>query len=187
MRGTEVRDYRDSDEASWLRCRVLGLLDTAYYDDVWTAHPDTSSGWSLVMSAGCDIIGICLASPAPHGATIDTIVVHPDHRRAGVGSALLDELFRRLNGSEVHQVDAWTRDDEGTLAWYRACGFDARYRYLHVFADGEQEMTRAVTASPGFIPRAGFFHVDTQDEAVEADLRERFQRVHACHRFVQDP
>ncbi len=34
-----IRDYRTSDETSWLRCRVLAFLDTAYYDDVWTAKP----------------------------------------------------------------------------------------------------------------------------------------------------
>lgn len=33
--GAQIRDYRDPDEASWLRCRVLGFLDTSYFDDVW--------------------------------------------------------------------------------------------------------------------------------------------------------
>ncbi|MEO5663168.1 MAG: GNAT family N-acetyltransferase [Nocardioides sp.] len=183
---TQVRDYRDADEASWLRCRVLGFLDTSYFDDVWRAHPESSPGWSLVSRLGDQVIGICEASPAAHGATIDTIVVHPDHRRTGLASALLDELFHRLEQSDIRQVDAWTRDDQGTLAWYRVCGFEVRYRYLHVFADGEAEMASAAAVSPGLHPRSGFFHADTQDVAVEADLRRRFSRVHACHRFVQD-
>lgn len=29
-----VRAYRAADESSWLRCRVLGFLDTDYHDDV---------------------------------------------------------------------------------------------------------------------------------------------------------
>lgn len=184
--GTQVRDYRDPDEASWLRCRVLGFLDTSYFDDVWRVRPESRSGWSLVGVLDDQVVGICEASPASHGATVDTIVVHPDHRRTGLGSALFNELIRRLKQSEIRQVDAWTRDDLGTLAWYRACGLEVRYRYLHVFAESEAEMASAATVSPGLIPRSGFFHADTQDPAMEADCRQRFSRVHACHRFVQD-
>jgi hypothetical protein len=29
-----IREYVPADEASWLRCRVLSFLGTAYYDDV---------------------------------------------------------------------------------------------------------------------------------------------------------
>ena len=29
-----IRPYQPSDEAQWLRCRVLAFLDTAYYDNV---------------------------------------------------------------------------------------------------------------------------------------------------------
>jgi hypothetical protein len=68
----------------------------------------------------------------------------------------------------------------------QACGFEVRYRYLHVFAEGETEMNAAAIVSPGLIPRSGFFHADTQDPIVEADLRRQFNRVHACHRFVMD-
>jgi ribosomal protein S18 acetylase RimI-like enzyme len=184
--GTNVRDYGGSDEASWLRCRVLGFLDTAYFDDVWRVHPESSPGLSLVGALGDEIVGICEASPASHGATIGTVVVHPDHRRTGLGSVLIGELVRRLKQRGVRQLDAWTRDDPGTLSWYQACGFEVDYRYLHVFADGAAEMDSAATVSSRLIPRFGFFHADTQDAAVEADLRQRFSRVHACHRFVQD-
>jgi hypothetical protein len=104
------------------------------------------------------IVGICEASLGPHGATIDTVAVHPDRQRMGLGSALVEELVRRLQQGEVRQLDAWTRDDPGILAWYQACGFEIRYRYLHVFAEGEAEMNTAATVSPGLIPRSGFFH-----------------------------
>lgn len=30
----EIRDYQKEDQTSWLRCRVLAFLDTAYYDVV---------------------------------------------------------------------------------------------------------------------------------------------------------
>lgn len=184
--GATVRDYRESDEQSWLRCRTLGFLDTAYFDDVWREHPGAGSGLSLVGVIGDETIGICEASLASHGATIDTVVVHPDHRRTGLGGALLGELLRRLKSRDVTQLDAWTRDDEAAVAWYRATGFEVAYRYLHVYASGAAEMADAVTSSSGLLPRSAFFHADTQYPKVEADLRRRFGRVHACQRFVRE-
>jgi GNAT superfamily N-acetyltransferase len=166
--------------------KQLAACSSGYDDDVWRAHPGPSDGWSLVAVVDGEVVALSGASPAPHGATIDTIAVHPDRRRNGLGSALVEELIRRLQRGEVSQVDAWTRDDPDTLAWCQACGFDVRYRYLHVFAEGETEMNAAATVSPGLIPRSGLFHADTQDPTVEAELRQRFRRVHACHRFVRD-
>jgi ribosomal protein S18 acetylase RimI-like enzyme len=184
---TRVRDYQESDEPSWLRCRALGFLDTAYFDDVWRGYTGAVPGLSLVGVSGDEIIGICDASLASHGATIDTVVVHPDHRRTGLATALLGELVRRLKERDVALLDAWTRDDEGTVAWYQAMGFEVAYRYLHVYASGEAELADALTASSGLLPRSAFFHADTQDPMVETDLRKRFVRVHACQRFVREP
>ena len=30
----EIREYQPKDEIGWVRCRVLSLLDTAYFDNV---------------------------------------------------------------------------------------------------------------------------------------------------------
>ncbi|WP_198950361.1 GNAT family N-acetyltransferase [Kineosporia sp. A_224] len=181
-----VRDYADADEQGWLRCRVLGFLGTAYFDDVWTSYPRSTPGLSLVAVRAGQVVGICQASIADHGATIDTVVVHPDHRRAGIASALLAELKERLARQGVGVVDAWTRDDPGTLAWYRDQGFTVTYRYLHVYASTPEEMRAAAGSTAGLLPRSGFFHADTQDPEVEVALRTTFARVHACHRFVAE-
>lgn len=34
-----IREYTSADETSWLHCRVLAFLDTAFYDDVVPAKP----------------------------------------------------------------------------------------------------------------------------------------------------
>lgn len=34
-----IRDYQPSDEASWLRCRLLTFFGTDYYDDIVLARP----------------------------------------------------------------------------------------------------------------------------------------------------
>lgn len=179
----ETRDFDVADEQSWLRCRVLGFLDTAYFDDVWPRRP--AADIALVSVIEGQVVGLCDVSVQGDDATIDTVVVHPDHRRRGIASGLLAELLARLRDEQVASLDAWTREDPGTLDWYAASGFVVAYRYLHVYASGPEGMARAVTSRPGLTVRTGFFHVDTQDPDEEARLRRDFTRVHACHRLVR--
>ncbi|NIK55532.1 hypothetical protein [Kribbella shirazensis] len=44
---TEIRDYRTTDVASWLRCRLLSFFDTEYYDvlDAWTRGDAAANDW----------------------------------------------------------------------------------------------------------------------------------------------
>ena len=184
-----IRDYRSSDEPSWLRCRVLGFLDTAYFDDVWTSRPPVAVDLGLVVDHEGVVVGLCDASVADDIATIDTIAIHPEHRRTGLGSALVATLLNRLRARGVTMLDAWTRDDADTLAWYAAQGFQAWFRYLHVYADTPEEMEAAGSVGGELLPRAGFFHADIAgdgDPQLESRLRTTFKRVHACHRMVRD-
>ncbi len=77
-----MRTYDPADEPSWLRCRVLGFLDTAYFDDVWPVKPP-SAGLDLVAATAGTVAGILTATVNREAATIDTVVVHPDFRRQG--------------------------------------------------------------------------------------------------------
>ena len=102
---------------------MLGFLDTAYYDDVWTSKPATTGPDLVAMTEDGTVAGILVATVRGEAATIDTVVVHPDFRRQGIGRALLDAVVVPLRGEGVAVLDAWTRDDPGTLAWYRGLGF----------------------------------------------------------------
>ena len=177
-----LRDYTPADETSWLRCRVLAFLDTTYYDDVVTAKPRRETGLELVAIDGDQVIGLLDASVSGTESTIETIAVHPDHRRLGVASGLLAEMCARLRSRGVRQVDAWTRDDEGTLAWYRAEGFVQVMRYLHVYASDAEEAASVFGGRTELTPRAGFFHAGVEHEDV---LRRQFRRVYSCRRFVR--
>lgn len=75
----------------------------------------------------------------------------------------------RLRSLGAVSLDAWTREDAGTLAWYRAQGFTHRFHYLHVFAQGSWH--RWVTSIAW--------------EAEEDSLRRRFKRVYGCNQFVK--
>ena len=189
----EVRDYRPGDEQAWLRCRVLAFLGTAYFDDVCTSKPVPRRGAALVAvdddaasgERGPSIAGVLDLSVDGSLATIDTIAVHPDFRGAGIGTALFEQARIRAAALGAVTIDAWTRDDEQTLAWYGARGFAESEHYLHVYADyyvSAAEPPAAVRARPGLQPMKVFLHAPL---AREAEMRRTFRRVHVCRRFAQ--
>ena len=187
----EVRDYRPGDEQAWLRCRVLAFLGTAYFDDVCTSKPVLARGAALVAVAGRGgadapaVVGVLDLSVDGGLATISTIAVHPDYQGAGVGTALFERACARAAALGAVTIDAWTRDDEPALAWYRARGFAESEHYLHVYADyyvSAAEPLAAVEARPGLEPIKLFLHAPL---AREEELRRTFRRVHVCRRFAR--
>ncbi|MCX4751336.1 GNAT family N-acetyltransferase [Kitasatospora sp. NBC_01287] len=182
-----IREYTRTDETSWLRCRVLSFLSTAYFDDVLTAKPVVPApGFELVAADDSGaVIGILDVTVEGDLATIDTVAVHPDHQHRGIGRALLAEARTRAGALGLPTLDAWTRDDPDTLRWYRAMGFAESDHYLHVYANyytDVAEPDRAITERrPGLRPMAAFLHANRRDEQL---LREQFARVHVCRRFA---
>jgi len=92
------------------------------------------------------------------------------------------KICDRLRARGVTQLDAWTRDDEGTLAWYRSQGFEQRMRYLHVYASDPDEARAAFGSRTDLMPQFGFFHAWTDREDA---LRKEFSRVYSCRQFVK--
>lgn len=197
--GFTIRDYTDLDEPSWLRCRALSFLTTSYFDDVKTARTPFDS----------DAIRLVAVVPKPDGmttpgpeevvgvldvelweedgepvATIDTVAVHPDHQRAGIAGALLGHALDTLRDKEIRWLDAWTREDPGTNAWYQAHGFVVDQTYLHVYKDdaaGDPDEGYAAPFGLG-APVKAFFHGPDEDPEV---WRTRFARVHQCRRYLR--
>ncbi|WP_017581831.1 GNAT family N-acetyltransferase [Nocardiopsis valliformis] len=178
----EIRPYRPSDEDQWLRCRVLSFLYTSYFDNAETAKPrfDRPSAELVAVYQGT-LVGLVDAQLEEGTAMIDTIAVHPDHQGRGVGRRLLEALLDRLRADGFDTVEAWTRDDEATVAWYRAMGFTDQDHHLHVYAVGT-EAGKAVSPRMGRGVRRVFFHADISDEE---RMRAEFGRVHVCRRFVR--
>lgn len=180
-----IRPYGPEDEKSWLRCRVLAFLDTDYYDDVRRSRPAGSTLQLVAVGPGPDVadhdevIGILDIEIDGSLATIDTIAVHPDHRREGIADALLAEGLRRLPPG-IAVLDAWTREDGPAHAWYRANGFVESDHYLHVYKAWDEPPEGWTAPEPLRRPVMAFCHADLADEA---EIRDRFERVHVCRRF----
>ncbi|GAA1943105.1 GNAT family N-acetyltransferase [Kitasatospora viridis] len=182
-------EYTPADEPSWLRCRVLSFLSTPYFDDVLRAKPVIAApGFELVVRGGGGaVVGIMDVAVEGELATVETVAVHPDHQRRGIGRALFAAARERARAAGARTLDAWTRDDPDTLAWYRAMGFAESSHYLHVYADrytDPGEPDRAVAVQwPGLRPMALFLHAALAEERA---MREQFARVHVCRRFALD-
>ena len=115
-------------------------------------------------------------------ATIDTLATHPDHQQEGVASRLLDLALTQLPSS-VTTLDAWTRDDEAALAWYRRHAFVESEHYLHVYKNWDEDVP-GFACPPGLsVPVMAFCHAALEDEA---EMRSRFARVHVCRRFHRE-
>ncbi|MFE1169827.1 GNAT family N-acetyltransferase [Nocardiopsis sp. NPDC058789] len=197
MPPTEIRPYRTADEEEWLRCRVLSFLHTAYHDDVVQTKPvRPAASVELVAVRGATLVGILDAELDGDTAVIETVAVHPDHQGRGVGGRLLSTLLERLREQGVRRLDAWTRDDPATLAWYRSGGFTDHDHYLHVYADHDEVARLALApldarthhaSRPASVPKVtavvrALAHADPADEE---GLRAEFRRVHLCRRFTR--
>ncbi|MGP9536421.1 GNAT family N-acetyltransferase [Brachybacterium sp. AOP43-C2-M15] len=173
----EIRRTRAGDEESWLRCRALSFLGTCYYDDVWTGRP-VSPAVQLVAVDAELVVGILDVEIEGDLATIDTVAVHPDHGNRGIASALLSRALSEL-GEEVTTLDAWTREDEPALRWYRRHGFTESDHYLHVYKSWRDPADGWASPAPLTAPVTAFCHADRRDEA---ELRARYERVYVCRR-----
>lgn len=160
----QLRDYSSTDEAQWLRCRALAFLDTSYFDDVVTRKPAWDGDLQIVAVVDGTTVGLLDASVDGAEATIETVAVHPDYRRHGIGRALMQGIYPRLQRRRADHVHAWTRENEAASNWYRALGFEETMRYLHVYASSADEAAGASGTRTDLMPRGGFIHAWPEHE-----------------------
>ncbi len=194
--GVVIRPFRPGDETGWVRCRALAFLDTAYFDDVYPEKERYEGrAIELVAEAGGHVVGLidveCEEAPgefcsepgdparAGPAGMIWHLAVHPDHRRKGIGRALLAEAARQARAWGMRRLEAWTRDDPFVNEWYRAQGFQRVQQYWHVYLRSQDELAAVQAQVPGLRPVSVFAHYTRDDEGVCG----RFERAHRCIRY----
>lgn len=131
-----IRDYIESDESEWLKCRVVSLLDTSYYNDVSTRRDEyENDAICLVAEQDGKIIGLidveveqikgslCVEGDCI-GAVIWHLAVLPEYRRKGVATLLWNEAQKRLLSKNILYCEVWTQEDEPANNWYLSKGFE---------------------------------------------------------------
>ena len=179
----DIREYRDLDADSWLRCRLLSFFYTQYYDDVVTCRPlfENPSIRLVAVDRG-RVVGLMHVEVFGEKATIDVIAVHPDHQRRGIATRLLEATCEQLKDRRVGSLDAWTREDPGANHWYLQAGFAEAFRYVHVHKTDRDGAAGFETPSGLTRPLTAFMHAPVE---MESAMRKRFERVCVCRQYVR--
>lgn len=81
----------------------------------------------LVACAGSEIIGTCMGAYNGWRAAIYHFCVHNDHRRQGIGQALLQSSLAHLKELGAPRVDLYTySNNTGAQAFYEQMGWQER-------------------------------------------------------------
>ncbi|MFD2830393.1 GNAT family N-acetyltransferase [Corticicoccus populi] len=188
-----IRTYEDSDEESWVRCRVLSFLNTAYYDNVLQKkemynHPAIE----LVAVIDGQVVGlidieyenepgtVCTAHDE-RGGMIWHIAVHPDYQRNGIGERLLEAAVKKARDNYLSYLEAWTRDDAWVQNWYRKMEFQEMSSYYHLYFEGK-ETEHLRHNNPAVNPVSVFAHYTGDD----IESFKTLQRKHKCVCYVRN-
>ena len=119
-----IREYKDSDNLDWVRCRVLSFLDSAYFDNVLREKEHYNNpSIELIVEADDKIVGIidveyeikkgtvCYYTNEL-GGVIWHLAVLPEYRNRGISTLLLNKAIDILKNNGVKKLEAWTRDDK---------------------------------------------------------------------------
>ncbi len=183
-----IRPFRDEDERGWVICRVLSFLDSAFFDDVrQTKERYERHAIELVAECAGEIVGlidveceelpgtVCEERPGL-GGMIWHLAVHPEHQRRGVAAQLLREATTLARTRGLARFEAWTRDDQGTRAWYESMGFELVHSYLHVYVELDEGLRDLFPITADHLrPVKVFAHYVGDDRD---GMRRRFARVH---------
>ncbi|WP_010095195.1 GNAT family N-acetyltransferase [Ornithinibacillus scapharcae] len=191
----EIRQYNPKDEIGWVRCRVLSFIDTAYFDNVLNKKEEYQNpAIELVAVEGGQIVGlldieydnrekaICTKGEGL-GGMIWHIATHPDYRRRGIGTKLLEKAESIAKEKGLDYLEAWTRDDEWVNKWYKKNGFAKVYSYLHLFLEGKEVEDVVRVDSPNLKVVQAFVHYsgDEKDK-----VRTKYNRVHECNCYEKN-
>ncbi len=115
MRPEDVGPAEETDPLDWARA----CLDDFFQDD---EHPPLPCSCVAIDTAG--FLGAALVAHAGKGPVLDTIMAHPQARRRGVATALLEHVVARLlTEGETRLFSRYSVGNESAVAWHTRNGF----------------------------------------------------------------
>ena len=100
----------------------------------------------VVGKADGRIVGFCISAQQDHYGYIVTIDVLEEFRRHHVGTALLDEIERRLIASGVHEVRLETAtDNDSAVAFWQKHGYRKRGVRKNYYPNGRDAFAMTKT------------------------------------------
>ena len=145
------REYENTDESGWVKCRLLSFLDSSYHDDVrhdkevyehpsacYVAEDDGTIVGFIDVEYEEQAGDVCYFNGGL-GAVIWHLGVLPEYRRKGVAKKLWDIAKTTLTSKGIIRFEVWTQDDTASNEWYLNQGFVFREAYLNAFIKGSRK------------------------------------------------
>lgn len=132
MARIEVRPYLESDETA-----VVGLWKEVFSDVTGRNDPEkdiqrklaVQRELFLVATCGTELVGTAMAGYDGHRGWIHYLAVHPDHRRQGIGTALMKNVEERLTAMGCPKLNLQVRAlNQVVLPFYKRLGYHIEER-----------------------------------------------------------
>ena len=133
----EVREYDGEEEkviVAWNRSFPEDPVGPIMFRQKIIFNPKFERELCLLAEEEGKVIGFAFGQQAGESGTIDVIFVVPEKRRQGIGSELLQELFKRLKEKGVRSVrvgggmryffPGFDLRNEAALSFFRSLGFE---------------------------------------------------------------
>ncbi len=115
---------------SEIHVSAIAELEKLCFSDPWSVHSISTeltnplSTW-LVATENGNVLGYVGAQSVLDGADMMNIAVHPDHRKRGIGYALIERLILLLQEREVNSLSLEVRvSNESAIGLYYKMGFE---------------------------------------------------------------
>jgi ribosomal protein S18 acetylase RimI-like enzyme len=122
-----IRPYEGADEAAVIALWNEALPDDAPHNDPATAIRNklaVERDLFFVAVEGGAVVGTVLGGYDGHRGWVYSLAVQPQHRRQGVGSALVRRLEQALAGRGCLKVNLQVRSSNaGVVAFYEKLGY----------------------------------------------------------------
>ncbi len=154
--------YREA-YAGTLPDEVVAQFEPRAFTNAWRASLTTAPSRDhllLVACAGEQVVGLAAVGPStdPDGqeaAELLVLAVHPEARRQGHGSRLLNAAVDTARGRDRHVLSTWVlAGDDRTRAFLTAAGLETDGAHRERVIDADGTTAREVRLSAGLAPEA---------------------------------
>ncbi len=152
--------YREAYAGS-LPEEVVAQFEPRAFAHAWReslTHAPSRDHLLLVACAGDQVVGLAAVGPSgdPDGedaAELLVLAVHPEARRQGHGSRLLNAVVDTARGRDRHVLATWVlAEDDRTRAFLSAAGMRADGAHRERVVDADGRTAREVRLSAGLAP-----------------------------------